>query len=334
MHHIPISPARKAEWEALVKATPSSGFMQSFFWAEFRNLLGWETYKIGIEESGKLIGGAIVAKYSHYPYGNFLSIAEGPIIPYESPQAEQLFHQFIAEVDSLANLTGDHKSSHLSIEPKLQTVPSYFSRFEKAPTDQQPFRTLLIDLTVGEKEILTQMKPKGRYNIGIAQKRGVVVVEKKIQEGMADFVSLYHEFVDRMKIEQKDDAYFTCLSSVLQKENNASIYHALYQGKILASAIVIDYGAMTTYLFGASSDAYPSVMAPYLLHWEIIRAAKKRCQQVYDFYSLVPDKNDTTHPWYGYSQFKQKFGGEIKQYIGAYDFIYNKELYKKYLSIT
>jgi len=334
MRFIPIDQARKDEWERLVKSCETSGFMQSFFWAEFRNLLGWETYKIGIEESNKLIGGAIVAKYSHYPYGNFLSIAEGPIIPYDSPLAEQIFHRFMQEVDTIANLSGDYRSSHVSVEPKLHTVPSYFSRFVKAPTDQQPFRTLLIDLTLSEEEILAQMKPKGRYNIKVAQKHRVVVVEKSIIEGIKDFVLLYHEFVDRMKFTAKDDTYFDCLAHVLQKENNAHIYHATYQGTILSSAIVIDYGAMTTYLFGASSDAQPSVMAPYLLHWEILRAAKKRKQKIYDFYSLVPDQNDISHPWYGYSQFKLKFGGGIKQYIGAYDFIYNAELYRKYLKIT
>lgn len=334
MQFVPIHQSRKDEWEELVKASPSSGFMQSFFWAEFRQLLGWETYKIGIEESGKLIGGSIIAKYAHYPYGNFLSIAEGPIIPFESPLAEHIFHSFMQEVDSIADLSGENKTSHVSIEPKLHSVPSYFSRFVKAPTDQQPFRTLLINVSPNEKEILTQMKPKGRYNIGIAQKRGVAVVKRNIQEGMEDFISLYHEFVDRMKFTPKDDTYFDCLAKVLQKEGNAALYHAVYQGKILSSAIVIDYGSLTTYLFGASSSSQPSVMAPYLLHWEIMRDAKKRGQLWYDFYSLVPDENDTAHPWYGYSQFKEKFGGEVKQYIGAHDFVYNKELYCEYLKIT
>ena len=264
MHFIPIDHTRKDEWETLVKNTGSSGFMQSFFWAEFRNLLGWETFKIGIEESNKLIGGAVVAKYSHYSYGNFLSIAEGPLIPYESPCAEQIFNRFIEEIDVIANLSGERRSSHLSIEPKLHKVPSYFSRFVKSPTDQQPFRTLFIDLSLNEKEILLQMKPKGRYNIGIAQKRGVAVVEKKIQEGMKDFMILYHEFVERMKISAKDDSYFACLSSVLEKEKNAWIYHAVYQGTILSSALVIDYGELTTYLYGASSkETLPLWLPPF-----------------------------------------------------------------------
>lgn len=333
MRFIPIDQKRKDEWEQLVKTTSSSGFMQSFFWAEFRRLLGWETYKIGIEENNKLIGGGIIAKYSHYPYGNFISIAEGPVIPYEHPLAEQIFHRFMQEVDTIADLSGEHRTSHVSIEPKLYKIPPYFSRFVKAPTDQQPFRTLLIPLIPNEKEILTQMKPKGRYNIGIAQKHGVTVVEKNIINGMKDFLLLYHEFTNRMKFAAKDDAYFSCLATVLQKEKNAFVYHSVYQGKVLSSAIVIDYGPMTTYLFGASSDIKPSVMAPYLLHWEIIKAAKKRGQLWYDFYSLVPDKNDTSHPWYGYSQFKQKFGGEVRQYIGAHNFVYNEELYRKYLKI-
>lgn len=334
MQFIYIENSRKEEWERLVKANPASGYMQSFFWAEFRNMLGWETYKIGILESDKLVGGAVVAKYSHHSYGNFLSISEGPVLPYGMPQVQSLFERFLQEIDSIADLTGTHRTSHINIEPKLENIPPSFARFVKAPMDQQPLRTLLIPLVLSETDLLTQMKPKGRYNIGVAKRHGVVIEMVPIEKGIVDFVALYHTFVHRMKIDGKDDSYFECLAHVLQKEKNAFVYHARYKDKIIASAIIIDYGKTTTFLFGASSDEHPSVMAPYLLHWEIIRAAKKRGQKVYDFYSLVPDPKDVKHPWYGFSQFKLKFGGTIKQYVGGYDFIYNPTLYHQYLKIS
>ena len=334
MQLIYIDASQKEEWERLVKANPASGYMQSFFWAEFRSMLGWEIYKIGILESNILVGGAIIAKYCHHSYGNFLSISEGPVLPYDTPQAQSLFNKLLQEIDSIVDLTGTYRTSHISIEPKLETAPPFFSRFVKAPIDQQPLRTLLIPLALSETELLAQMKPKGRYNIGVAKRHGVVIEQTSIENGIKNFFSLYQLFIKRMKIVGKDESYFECLAHVLQKEKNAFIYHARYKNTIIASAILIDYGRTTTFLFGASSDEYPAVMAPYLLHWEIIRAAKSRGQSLYDFYSLVPDPQDTTHPWTGFSQFKVKFGGEIKHYIGGHDFVYNPHLYSRYLTIT
>lgn len=334
MHFIHVGESYRQEWENLVKSNPASGYMQSFFWAEFRALLGWDIYKIGILEENKLIGGAIVAKYAHFPYGSFLSISEGPVLPYTSPHAEYLFHTLMKEVDSVADLSGTQFSSHVSIEPKLESIPPYFSRFVKSPIDQQPMRTLLIPLQLDEESILSQMKPKGRYNIRLAEKHGVIVIQKTLPEGMNEFKVFYQEFVQRMKFEGKNDTYFDCLTEVLHRERNAYLYFAKYRSETLAAALVIDYGDTATYLFGASSTEYPSVMAPYLLHWEIIRDAKRRGRAWYDLYSLVPDPQDTRHAWYGYSQFKQKFGGVTKKYIGGYNFIYNKALYDQFLRIT
>ena len=321
-------------WEELVKNNPVSGYMQSFFWAEFKRMLGWETYKIGIFEKDKLIGGAIVSKYSHYKNFNFISISEGPVLPYEEKLAEQMFHLLISEIDKIANLTTGKLSSHLSIEPKLQTLPKYFFRFKKAKLDQQPLKTLMIDLTLSEEEILKQMKQKGRYNIKIAQKHNVKIIKTNLDEGLEDFLALYKQFTKRIKFEAKDPSYFQSLAYILSENETANFYFAKLGKENLATALVIYYGDTASFLFGASNNKEKNAMAPYLLHWEIIKQAKQNGFKWYDFYSLSPDESDLSHPWHGFSIFKRKFGGKEVNYIGAYDFIYNKKLYKEYEKIS
>lgn len=326
-----IDPSIQEEWENLTKTNPASGYMQSFFWAEFKNLLGWETFKIGVLDKNKLIGGVIVAKYSHYKDKNILYIPEGPILPYDHPQVEEIFHSLMGEIDKLADLEGKQLTSHIRIEPKLTVLPSFFSRFQKAPIDQQPLRTLMIDLNPSEEQILEQMKPKGRYNIKVAQRYGVEIPQTDPREGLKDFLKLYAQTRKRDLFEGKDSAYFERLIYVLSQTNNAKFFFAKFNNQILSGALVLFWGDIATFLFGASSNLHRETMASYLLHWEIIKEAKKKGCKLYDFYGISPDENDLNHPWQGFTNFKKKFGGLEIRYIGAYDFIYNQKLYQEYL---
>jgi peptidoglycan pentaglycine glycine transferase (the first glycine) len=330
-----IDPARQTEWENLTKANPASGFMQSFAWAELKKLLGWEIYKIGIFENDRLTGGAIISKFTHFSDFNFLQINEGPVLPYHQPIiAEVMFYSLISEIDTIANLTKPKLTSHLTIEPKLNDKPAYFHRFRKATIDQQPIKTLIIDLHLSESEILRQMKPKGRYNIKIARKHGVQIRKTSIPEGIGDFLQIYTQFIKRSKIPGKSEDYFWSLAYIYPNPVQASVYFALFENKPLCTAIVINYGDTVTFLFGAATATYRPYMANYLLHWEIMRDAKNCGYRWYDLYSLAPGDNPENHPWYGYSVFKRKFGGEEINYIGAYDYIYNQNLYQKYMKIT
>jgi peptidoglycan pentaglycine glycine transferase (the first glycine) len=326
-----IDPSLKNEWENLVKKNPASGYMQSFDWARFINFLGWETFKIGIFDKNELIGGAIVTKYSHFKNQNILYIPEGPVLPYEKPEAERMFQKLMGEIDNIADFTGEKLTSNISIEPKLTNVPSYFSRFKKAKLDRQPLRTIILNLKLSEKELLQQMEPKGRYNIKVAKRHNVEITQSSLPMAMDDFLNLYLPFTKRSRFEGKDISYFECFTNVYSNPNKAKIFLAKVNDEITSAAIVIYFGNTVSFLYGASSDKHREAMAPYLLHWEIMKDAKKQKYEFYDLYSITPNEDDTSHPWYGFTVFKKKFGGEIVKYIGAYDFIYNKKLYEEYL---
>lgn len=326
-----IDPALQKYWEDFTKKTPAAGFMQSFFWTDFTNLLGWPTFKIGAFDNENLIGGAIVTKFKTDNGHNYLYIPEGPVLTYNSPESEKIFSGLITEIDKIADLTGDSLTSHLRIDPRLIELPVFFKRFQRAPTDLEPLRTLLIDLSLSQEEILAQMKPKGRYNIKVAQRYGLQVISTNLQTGLSDFLKFYHQTVNRRQFEGKDENYFTKLAQTIDNPTDAKMFFVKERGDILAVALVIFYGELVTFLFGASADANREKMAPYLLHWEIICQAKKAGYQWYDFYGIVPDENNSDHPWQGFTAFKQKFGGKVVKYIGAYDFVYNQDLYLKYL---
>lgn len=318
-------------WERLVKQNPDSGFMQSFFWTEFTNLLGWPTYKIGVFEDNQLIGGAVVTKFVTDNGHNYLYIPQGPALAYRQSGAGKVFDALITETDKVADLLGDSLTSHLRIDPKLIHLPDFLKRFRKAPTDLEPLRTLLIDLSLPKEDILSQMKPKGRYNIKVAQRYGLQITSTSLQVGLKDFLKFYQETVDRKQFEGKDESYFIKLTQAIDNPQNAKFFFVKDKNNILAVALVIFYGKLVTFLFGASSNIHREKMAPYLLHWEIICKAKEMGFKWYDFYGISPEENNLDHPWQGFTAFKEKFGGQQIKYIGAYDFIYNQQLYQEYL---
>lgn len=305
--------------------------MQSFFWAKFNNLLGWPTYKIGVFDGKRLVGGAVVGKFKKDNGHNYLYIPEGPVIPYNTLESGRIFDGLIAEIDKIADLRGNSLTSHLRIDARLTVLPAFFKRFQKAPIDLEPLRTLVIDLSLSREQILSQMKPKGRYNIKVAQRYGLKVISTSLQSGLGDFLKFYQETVERKQFEGKEEKYFTDLTAAIDNFENAEIFFVKDEDQILAAALIIFYGDMATYLFGASTALKRKKMAPYLLQWEIVCQAKEMGLQKYDFYGIVPDENNLKHPWQGFTAFKKKLGGEEVKHIGSYDFVYNQRLYKEYL---
>lgn len=316
-----IDNSLREKWEKLVSNTPESGFMQTFLWADFRRQTGWKTFKIGLFEKEKLIGGAIIMKF-FFENSSFLYIPEGPVFDYENPNTEQNFKLLIKEINKLVTETQDFKTTHLRIEPRLSKLPLYFKNFQKAPTDMEPKQTLMIDLVQSEDQILASMKPKGRYNIKIAQKCGIKVTSGLDESYLNVFLSLYNQTKQRNNFEGKKDWYFTVLYRLLiNNPKRGKFYLASLNNKPLACALVMFFGQRASYFFGGSAATDKEKMASYLLHWQIIKDAKSQGFKWYDLWGISQNEK-LQDSWSGFTRFKRQFGGERFDFIGCYDLVY------------
>ncbi len=196
--------------------------------------------------------------------------------------------------------------------------------FEKSFEEMQPEYTLTLDLTKSEEDILVQMKQKGRYNIKIADKHKVKVNKSR---KIDNFYTLYKQTAKRQKITFRGKQYFQKMIDLLEPKGYCEVFEASVEEKILATAIITFYKGQATYMFGSSSRELNKAMAPYKLHWEIIKEAKARNCREYDFFGVAPE-NMPNHPWAGVTSFKEKFGGERKEKIGSYDLILKPFEYK------
>jgi len=178
-----------------------------------------------------------------------------------------------------------------------------------------PTNTLMIDLEMDEDEILAQMKQKGRYNIKLARKKGVVV---EAESNVENFWKLMCETSKRDGFRSnKKHVYADLLKSF---GDNAVLYTAKDEtGDVLASAIFSMTDDMALYNYGASTNRKRGLMAPYLLQWTGMQWAKNKGAKVYDFLGISPE-NSPNHSLNGVASFKLKFGGTRVICDGGLDF--------------
>ena len=291
----------------------SKNLWQSIPWSYFQEKLKKQVFLFGDNEA---IAVGIIQKM---PFGlNYLEIPRGPI-----GTTESAFWQ------ELKNTAKQYKCIFIRISPAhyVQNMPKIRL---KAPVQIHPTDTLILDLTLSESELLKQMKPKGRYNIRVAQRHGVEIFESK---NVKKFYELIKETTHRNNFSAHPLSYYQNMLESLK--DYAKLYLAKikdpYQGEIIiAGGIFIFMDNTCTYYYGASSHKYKHCMAPYLLQWQVISEAKKQNFKKYDFLGIAPE-NKKIHPLKGISRFKLQFGGSRVKSPPAQDIIFNPFLYLLYL---
>ena len=226
-------------------------------------------------------------------------------------------------------LPGQPAGGQGSRRPREPQRPPVGAPLRRAAADIQPPDTVLLDLSRSEEDILQGMKPKWRYNVRLAEKKGVAVEELAGEAALAslpEFYRLYVETSERDRIALHPEAYYAGLFSLSRtydpeggRRPDLRLWMARHEGQALASIITVFRGEEAVYLYGASSGEKRNLMPAYALQWAAIRAAKASGATVYDFYG-IPPVDDPSHPMSGLYRFKTGFGGEIAHRAGSWDY--------------
>ncbi|HLC94322.1 MAG TPA: peptidoglycan bridge formation glycyltransferase FemA/FemB family protein [Patescibacteria group bacterium] len=192
-----------------------------------------------------------------------------------------------------------------------------------------PNWTLLLDLTKSEDELLKNMHPKTRYNIKLAQKKGVIVKEMTNTQGFEIFAKLYFETCKRQKYFGHNTTYHKTIFETL-KNTISHILVAFYEKTPLAAYEIFIFNGVLYYPYGGSSVQLRNLMMPHLLMWEAIRFGKQQEAKKFDMWGSLPPSYDVKNPWAGFTRFKEGFGGIHTELIGSFDLVINKLLYPIY----
>lgn len=305
--------------------------LQSYEWGEFQKKMGYKVWRLQVSANvGKVLAAATVLKIP-LPRGlSYFYCPRGPFLM-QSLNAEKVWGLLL---DKLSDLTIGEKPVFFRVDPEIPSTDVWFepsaAGFRKLPWEVQPQATRVLDLTLSEEQLLHQAKPKTRYNIHLAQKKGVSVTEYRNGSQVKVFWDLMKNTTTRDRFSAHPYLYYFNLMEILGKAGQASLFVASYQRRPLAAAIVGNFAGRTIYLHGASSDRMRSAMAPYLVQWSAVLAAKARGDRVYDFGGIAPAGSGASHPWAGITRFKNGFGGSELAYIGAYDLVYRRGWYGAY----
>ncbi len=301
-------------------AVAQTSFMQSKMWADFKSKHGWS-----FQNHFDLF---VLMHQLKWRF-NFTYIPEITLSPEHSFSAQVARSQSaLSKSRTDTTIFGRAEFAVPYSENGHKTLIN--AGFVKSKDEVQPAWRQVIDLKPSLAEIRRCMRSKGRYNLGLAEKKGVTVAHDKSQSAVEAFLMLNSATAKRKGFSGRSDAYLRSMIDALHDEKMGQLWVAKLDGVILSAAIVVFYGERASYLYGVSSDEHRSVMSPYLLHFAIMRAAKARGCTEYDLIGVAPDSASASHPWAGISRFKREFGGETVRYLGSYDRVYRPALYTIY----
>lgn len=309
----------KQEYNELVGGVRPNQFLQSWEWGEFQARVGRKVWRFKIEREGELM--MIGQAFGHtLPYGlTYIYLPRGPLVTVAGQNhIRECLSVFIHEISRL--------SEKLVFIRAESTGIDYRKFGWQKIKEIQPSYSLLLSLDKSEEDLLKEMHQKTRYNIRIAIKHGVKI--RPMAEGEFDkFWSLVQETTARDRFRSHPRDYYKIMLDSLGEM--AQVWLAEYRGRIIAANLMIFWGDQAIYLHGASSHINKNVMAPYLLHWEMIKKAKGQGKEHYDFWGIAPE-DQPNHPWVGITRFKKGFAGTKVSYPGTFDLAQNKIWYLLY----
>ncbi len=334
------------QWEDYLASFPEAHLLQTRAWGDLKSAFGWKAAYVMTSKSDgppgqlgaqvlfrRLLLGLTIAYIGKGPVGSEIALADSAC-----------WDALWQEVDSLCR---KQRAVFLKLEPDqfetradptqaLGVAPLAPARgFRVSPQTIQPRRTLVVDLSGDEEQVLGRMKQKTRYNIRLAAKKGVVVHPST---DLDTFYRLMMVTGERNMFGVHSREYYQRAYELFYPRGECIILAAEYQGEPLSALIAFARGRRAWYFYGASGNVHRERMPTYLLQWEAMQWARARGCLSYDLWG-VPDFDESfleahfserSQGLWGVYRFKRGFGGELLRSCGPWDRIYNPVLYTLY----
>lgn len=318
-----LDQSEEGKWNDFVKNHPLSNIHQYSAWGHFQAKISsrGKYWIIVIEKDGKIVAGTLFIRHKIRGKYTWLYAPRGPLLNKEINADSQLN----ILLKAMSPIAQEQNAIFLRIDPYYHHGKSPINGFKFTKYGFQPQHTIILDISESEEDILKQMKPKGRYNIRLAEKKGVKIIKSN---NINAFFELLEETTERDAFHGHGVNYYNEMLQTLGEEH-AALYLAEYDGEIIAGTMMTYFNDTATYYYGASGNKHRNVMAPYLLHWQAIKDAKNAGYSKYDLFGIAPE-NIENHPWKGVTEFKKKFGGKEYEYFPAQEHPFKKILYFLY----
>ncbi len=292
--------------------------LQTKEWVQFKASRGWKAHEVGFGDDGQ----SIFVLERKLGIGKTFLYA--PEVSVGEATASELT-EFIEKARSLSRTTIFLRLEIFDVKDKGESATVTALKkagFRKAFEETQPEHRQQVDITQDETTILANMTEKGRYNVKLANRKGVEVRFSTDIKDVEVFYDLFRLTGGRNRFSIRSKTYFHDLCTMLFEHGLGELVIAEYEGQPLTTFIMTYYDGLANYLYGASSNEHRNVMAPYAAHFEAMRRAKERSCTVYDLLQVSPPDAKGNHPYSNLTQFKERFGGERVDLVGGWDYVY------------
>ena len=337
---VPGDAAHDSKWDAFVARHAYPQFLQTTAWATLKSRFGWQATRAVVGGEDAPIGGASIL-LRRVAGVTVAYVPRGPVVDWADPEAVRAV---MAAVTQAARVQG---ASVLLVEPEL--ADSFAAQqmltgvgLQLSRDTVQPPSTVMLDIGGDEEAVLARMKSKWRYNVRLAERKGVTVREMSREE-LPAFCALMAETAVRDHFYVHSDDYYATAYDLLVPTMGAFLV-AEVAGKALGALVVMRCGKMAWYLWGASSNAERSRMPNHALQWAAMRWARRQGAPRYDFWG-IPDEigkvavglangsgagtpvdempvdleSLPSDELWGVYRFKQGFGGEVVRHVGTWE---------------
>jgi lipid II:glycine glycyltransferase (peptidoglycan interpeptide bridge formation enzyme) len=322
-------------WNAFVDAQPAASILQHAAWGELKSRFGWSVERVAVTRDDHIVAGAqILFRPLPLRLGTLAYIPRGPLLDWRDADLNAVLWR---GVDALARRK---RAALLKIEPDTYETQAP-AGFRPSPHTIQPPRTIVIDLTCGEDELLAAMHHKTRYNIRLSARKGVMVREAE-RSDLPAFNALMHVTGIRDAFGVHSAAYYETAFDLFAPQGRAKLFLAEVEAQVVAALFAFVHGRRAWYFYGASGETHREYMPNHALQWQAIRWAKSLGCREYDLWG-IPDADEATlaaqylsrnDGLWGVYRFKRGFGGQVVRFAGAFDRVYNPLLYQAYLLVA
>jgi peptidoglycan pentaglycine glycine transferase (the first glycine) len=346
-----IYPLEAESWNAAIATLPGAHFLQTWEWGQVKSHFGWQPIpKIWRDERGELVAAALVLQRALPIRGlaahlRLLYVPKGPLLDW---QDAALRKRVLADLAALARQQG---AFFIKIDPDVRAGVGYPGQLgvQEDPTGKQVMcdlmewgwhfsgeqiqfpNTVLLDLRPDLETLLTRMKQKTRYNIRLAERKGVIVRQGALED-LKLLYQMYAETAVRDGFAIRDEDYYLDLWATFIRAGLAEPLVAEVNQEPAAAVVIFRFADGAWYMNGMSSPTHREKMPNHLLQWEALRRAKLAGAATYDLWG-APDVFDESDALWGVYRFKEGFGGEVVRHIGAWDLPVRPRMYQLYTQI-
>ena len=332
-----IGPADRERWDAFVAGAPNGHLLQGWAWGEFKRRHGWRPVRLALVQDGQWMAVAQVL-FRSVAGLSLAYVPRGPVASFDRPET---YAQFLAGLHRYARR---RLSLVLKIEPNEPASPERrewlrLQGFVKSLHTAQPRATLILDLEGGEEAVLAALPKTTRYQIRLAERRGVLARAAGNDADVQTFATLMATTGERAGFAVRSPRYYQDVLRLFRERGQAELWLAERDGQVIAGVMVFAFGPEGIYMYAASTNTHKDASPNDLLQWRAIQWCIAQGCTRYDLWGIPPEAErgpagdtsgtpERTDGLWGVYRFKRRFAKRAIHYVGAYDYPYLPPLYR------